>query len=335
MIIFEGIVVNNEHIINGKKVLDGRVQVRLLGKDSFKNLKDEDLPWIEVLNPIDFAGYVNTNFFEESTNEKGGIGLSTFLKKGTIVYVGFIQPFNNFSNDFHKNSKNFSFNRPIVLGVVSSHYALNGLSSPTNEVKHSESGHLFEIDDTKGNERIHTKHRTGTETTYTPDGCIDVNIVKDNNISIKQNRNKTIEQNETIKITGNQTITIEGNRDIKIKGSDNLESETSITLKVGNSVIVVKDGKTTITVGGINAIIDNSLITLNGDVTINGNVNVSGSVAAASGFSGAGGGTATMLSGLDVKGMTTCSGDVIGLGKSLATHIHGNGNNGSPTTPPM
>lgn len=41
---------------------------------------------------------------------------------------------------------------------------------PYNKVHESESGHVFEIDDTEGSERINTKHRTGTGTEVHPDG---------------------------------------------------------------------------------------------------------------------------------------------------------------------
>jgi hypothetical protein len=35
---------------------------------------------------------------------------------------------------------------------------------PYNKSTHTESGHVFEVDDTPGEERLHTYHRTGTYT---------------------------------------------------------------------------------------------------------------------------------------------------------------------------
>ena len=49
--------------------------------------------------------------------------------------------------------------------------------SSFNHVFESESGHIFEIDDTKDNERLFTSHRTGTSQEIDKD-ALRVNIIK-------------------------------------------------------------------------------------------------------------------------------------------------------------
>ena len=51
--------------------------------------------------------------------------------------------------------------------------AANTVNQPTypyNNVKQTRSGHMFEMDDTKGRERVRLQHRTGTFIEMHPDG---------------------------------------------------------------------------------------------------------------------------------------------------------------------
>ena len=63
-----------------------------------------------------------------------------------------------------------------ILGVsLISIILLYGAEYPYNHVHESESGHLIEIDDTPGKERLHRYHRTGT---YEEIGALGQRIVK-------------------------------------------------------------------------------------------------------------------------------------------------------------
>lgn len=48
------------------------------------------------------------------------------------------------------------------------------LNPPTNKVHKTEAGHLMEVDNTSGAERIHIKHTSGSRLTMNADGTIDV-----------------------------------------------------------------------------------------------------------------------------------------------------------------
>ncbi len=77
---------------------------------------------------------------------------------------------------------------------------------PYNHVFESESGHIFEIDDTLDNERLFTSHRTGTSQEISPDGT-QVNIIKGDHYNI---------------VSGKRQAVIDGNADITIGGRHKL-----------------------------------------------------------------------------------------------------------------
>lgn len=97
---------------------------------------------------------------------------------------------------------------------------------PFNKVTQTESGHVFEVDDTDGAERIHERHKSGTFREVYPDGTVVTRIVgedylivaKDNNVNIKGNVNLTIDQNCTTYIKGDWNVQVGGNMDVKVAG---------------------------------------------------------------------------------------------------------------------
>lgn len=98
---------------------------------------------------------------------------------------------------------------------------------PFNKVYQSESGHIIEIDDTEGAERLHEYHKSGTFREVHPDGTIVTKIVgedylvvvKDNNINVQGNVNLTIDQSCTTYIKGDWNIQVDGNKTEHIKGN--------------------------------------------------------------------------------------------------------------------
>ena len=82
---------------------------------------------------------------------------------------------------------------------------------PLNHVHVSESGHLFEIDDSPGAERIHQYHRTGTFVEVQPNGTRSTKVVgKDYEIVISDKK---------VKIEGKMTVSIDGDAKLLVKGN--------------------------------------------------------------------------------------------------------------------
>ena len=125
-------------------------------------------------------------------------------------------------------------------------------SYPYNHVFESESGHIFEIDDTKDNERLFTSHRTGTSQEISPDGT-QVNIIKGDHYNIVSGKRQAV-------IEGNADLTIGGRHKIYINkdGATNNHydiqvgpnASVNIQIDKGDMNVVLKDGKLNTNVAG-------------------------------------------------------------------------------------
>ena len=106
---------------------------------------------------------------------------------------------------------------------------------PFNHVHETESGHVHEIDDTVGGERIHKQHRIGTFEEWHPDGARVLHTVHDNYEIIAGDSNIFIHKRENDageSEAGNLTITVEGDCKQLIKGDYVLEVEGNYTQKI-------------------------------------------------------------------------------------------------------
>ena len=106
---------------------------------------------------------------------------------------------------------------------------------PFNHVHETESGHVHEIDDTVGGERIHRQHKIGTFEEWHPDGGRVLHTVHDNYEIISGDSNIFIHKRENdagVGEAGNLTITVEGDCRQLIKGDYVLEVEGNYTEKI-------------------------------------------------------------------------------------------------------
>ena len=123
---------------------------------------------------------------------------------------------------------------------------------PYNHVFESESGHVFEIDDTKDNERLFTSHRTGTSQEIDKDGN-QVNIVKGDHYNIVSGKRQVV-------IDGNADLTIGGRHKIYINKAGQTDNHydiqvgpnasVNIQIDKGDMNVVLKDGKLNTNVAG-------------------------------------------------------------------------------------
>ncbi len=102
-----------------------------------------------------------------------------------------------------------------------------GAKYPYNEVRESESGHVHEIDDTPGYERIHTYHRSGTFEEIDANGTKVTKIVGDGYI--------LFDRNGYISIEGEANVTVAGNVNIFCRSDANIEVAGSAEMKIGGS----------------------------------------------------------------------------------------------------
>jgi hypothetical protein len=101
----------------------------------------------------------------------------------------------------------------------SSYYAAK---YPYNNVYESESGHALEFDDTKGAERIHLYHRSGSYVEYGPLG--------DRSERIQRNKFEVVIGNEQVYVKGDVTVYVDGNVNLQVGG--NFQADIGGTCKI-------------------------------------------------------------------------------------------------------
>lgn len=93
---------------------------------------------------------------------------------------------------------------------------------PLNQVRETVSGHITEIDDTPGAERMLFRHRTGAGVELRPDGTVIVSSTN-NTIRITGGDEKVIVEGDGhIIYNGNLTLNVSGDFDLKVGGDYNL-----------------------------------------------------------------------------------------------------------------
>ena len=104
---------------------------------------------------------------------------------------------------------------------------------PHNMVMETKSGHVFELDDTPGAERVHIYHRAGTFIEMHPDGDVVVKSNKtsyhlsmgDFNIYVAGDCNVTAEKSIHMKTKGNFCLEVGGNANFNVSGTLKMEAK--------------------------------------------------------------------------------------------------------------
>lgn len=145
---------------------------------------------------------------------------------------------------------------------------------PFDNVLESESGHIFELDDSAANERVMLAHRTGTTTEMYPSGTKLDKIVKDNYTVVHGSDfcyvngkvELTVENVAKIRIKGNTTIEIDGNVNWKVGGDMNLSVGGNLNLKTAGNMTSQVSGNYAEVVGSRNEMsLGNSEVRYNSD----------------------------------------------------------------------
>lgn len=137
---------------------------------------------------------------------------------------------------------------PLNLGTpIASEY-------PLNQVQETISGHVIEIDDTPGNERMLIRHRDGAGIDLRPDGTVIVSSTKnrveisgaDQTVIVEGEGNLVYKGNLNLKISGDFNVDVGGNFNVKVAGnrSENIIGSDRKTVN-GNVGQIVRGGYST------------------------------------------------------------------------------------------
>ena len=105
---------------------------------------------------------------------------------------------------------------------------------PFNKVTQTESGHIIEVDDTHGSERIHIYHKSGTFVEIDANGSM-VKRTKGSSYEI-------IDRNGKISIAGRADISISGACNIFVGNDANIEVEGDVNLTCHNDITAMAGG---------------------------------------------------------------------------------------------
>ena len=109
-------------------------------------------------------------------------------------------------------------------------------SYPYNKVTESESGHVFEVDDSPGNERIHNYHRSGSFDEIYNDGTRNVKIIGDDYEIVLKNKNMYIRGDLNLTVSGDLKHMIYGNYHLEVEKDFTQNVKGSIQRKVGGNL---------------------------------------------------------------------------------------------------
>jgi|TARA_R110002074_G_scaffold15044_1_gene52046 hypothetical protein len=149
---------------------------------------------------------------------------SQFIPGGTGIPIATKPNIKTVSDELKEDDPRTFWNEPHPKGIVSDANPYISASYPYNHVFESESGHITEVDDSPGAERMFRQHMAGTFEEIHPDGSVVTKIIGDNY--------EIVIGSELIVIKGSQNITVEGSVRELIKGDYIQEIEGDFVQKI-------------------------------------------------------------------------------------------------------
>ena len=146
----------------------------------------------------------------------------------------------NNSQEFSTSVANGSYSEPHPKSVFSDQDSYPSSQYPFNHVFESESGHIFEIDDTPGQERLFREHKEGTFEEIHPQGTRVTKVVYDDYEIVARDKKIVINASKEGK---GLDLTVNGSVNQYITGDYILDVGGNFVRRVGLSEIVKVGGK--------------------------------------------------------------------------------------------
>lgn len=247
----------------------GRVRVRIKGYHTIDpiELPTEMLPWAHPIQPIGSASIggigdsptgivVGSNvfgFFADGEDGQQPVVMGTFggwnevenplAEHPRLSYM--------FQQDTNKAARGEttaihlakSMTLDPVIGEPDSPFAPE---YPYNKVTETEGGHMFEVDDTPGAERLHEYHTSGTFTEVHPDGTRVHKVVSDDYQIVHGDRNVHIKGDLNIIVDGNMNLTVGASKTEEIGSNWSVNTGGFTKITPAGTYTEISGGNTTI-----------------------------------------------------------------------------------------
>lgn len=256
----------------------GRLQVRIYGYHTAdKGLIPTDvLPWATVVGAIDGAnlsglgaspvgvvkGTTVMGFFMDGESAEMPVIMGTMpgIPKAPDPSLGFNDPDGVYPdkpgesdvNRLSRGDTRGTVVEKIRGGVDTSRVAFGGswtepqskygAKYPFNHVHESRAGHVVEIDDTEGKERLSRHHKIGTFEEISPDGTRVHKVVKDNY--------EIVHGNDYVYVKGNCKVFVEGTCHLLVGGDLNIEVDGNVKETIHGNYELQVDGYSSMNVDG-------------------------------------------------------------------------------------
>jgi hypothetical protein len=243
-----------------------RVRVRCFGyhTDNLNKVPKDSLPWASVVSPTTSAGIsgvgttphalVNGSwvfgFFRDGIEAQDPVvvgSLPSMYGAMPPKDIGFVDPDEVYPKEQGGDLKDLKDVNILARGIntikdyfsdkISNPPSFFGAKYPHNKVTQTTSGHIFEVDDTSGAERIRIYHKSGTFTEIHPDGAITHKNGDKWQITAGEDRTHVsgnmvihVDKTATINVGADANIAVEGNTEVVSTGSINLTGDTGINL---------------------------------------------------------------------------------------------------------
>lgn len=123
---------------------------------------------------------------------------------------------------------------------------------PYNRATVTESGHSQEFDDTPGNERIRTQHRSGSFQEYQNTGNVVHKIVGNGYTIVAKDNNVTISGKCTVTIYGDTEMEVRGNLYSKVNGNAKINTGKDCEITTKGDTIITSEGVVNVNASEIN-----------------------------------------------------------------------------------
>lgn len=239
---------------------NGRIRVKIHGW--YDDVEDEKLPWALPMGLMSSESHKGVGYSPTGV-QKDSIVFGFFLDgmdAQVPIYVGTLYGRPEGESDTHWRAREeeekskfgkkqrYKGKKPEG-GIFEEPEQRYNAKYPYNHVHYTKNKHLFEIDDTKGEQRYRYKHPKETEFEYDKDGTIIIHGVKDSwhmidgdiyihtnkdmFISVKKDLNINVQGNARINVDGNVKETIKGNYELKVDGNWDVQIGGNTSMKSG------------------------------------------------------------------------------------------------------
>ena len=225
----------------------GRVQVKIFGihEGSKEDIPDADLPYAQVVMPISAAGIagLGNNLGIQVSARVFGIFLDGKNSQDPLV-LGSLPKIEEESDGEITNVTTSKLARGEHIDEVSKKTIDGNIAEPEqpfaakypdNKVIATPGGHVIEVDDTDGAERLHIFHRTGTFVEIHPNGDM-VTHTKGMYNSINGVDNRHVVEDMELVADKDYTMTVRGDLNIQVGGEVRINGD-KINLNSGTTVL--------------------------------------------------------------------------------------------------